>query len=473
MAGTSKATWGSPVQAYTSGTDAFVAKLNSSGALQWNTFLGGSGDDSGNAIAVDGSGNVYVAGYSIATWGSPVQAFTGSYSDAFAAKLNSSGALQWNTFLGPAAEGNAIAVDESGNVYVAGASGATWGSPVRAYTRGDDAFAAKLNSSGALQWNTFLGGSGIDVGHAIAVDGSGNVYVTGDSEATWGSPVQAHMSGLDAFAVKLNSNGVLQWNTFLGGISDDVGTAIAVDASGNVYVAGYSVATWGALPVRAYSGQFDAFAAKLNSSGVLQWNTFLGGRESDEGNAIAVDTSGNVYMAGFSNATWGSPVRAFSGTKNAFAAKLNSNGALQWNTFLGGLGADVGNAIAVDTSENVYVAGTTSYDTWGSPVRAYTSGGDAFVAKLSDLTPTNAPSITPTNTPGNTLTNTPSTTPTNTPSTTPTNTPPDFLTGNAWIFALCCCLIALGGLVVAGIIVFVWQRRKSSSTKRAPVNQVV
>ncbi len=131
-----------------------------------------------------------------------------------------------------------------------------------------------------LTWNTFLGGSGSDIGTAIAVDGGGNVYVAGGSDTTWGTPVLADNAGNNAFAAKLNSSGVLQWNTFLGGSGSDVATAIAVDGSGNMYVAGFSTATWGA-PVRAYSTGYDAFAAKLNStSGVLQWNTFLGGSGS-------------------------------------------------------------------------------------------------------------------------------------------------------------------------------------------------
>src|SRR5207244_4020071 len=147
VAGSSAATWGAPVRAYTAGTDAFAAKLNSSGSHTCNNCLGAAGTDNGNAIAVDGSGNVYVAGSSAATWGAPVRAYTAG-TDAFAAKLNSSGSLTWNTFLGAAGtdNGNAIAVDGSGNVYVAGSSAATWGAPVRAYTAGTDAFAAKLNS---------------------------------------------------------------------------------------------------------------------------------------------------------------------------------------------------------------------------------------------------------------------------------------------------------------------------------------
>jgi outer membrane protein assembly factor BamB len=394
VAGYSMATWqgtSPPVRAYTAGSDVFTAKLDSSGALQWNTFLGGSSDDfDSGGITVDTSGNVYVAGYSdAATWGSPVRAYT-QYLDGFAAKLDSSsGTLQWNTFLG----GNSfdwcygIAVDGSGNVYVAGQSGVTWGSPVRAFTSGYDGFAAKLDSSGALQWNTFQGGSSVDdYSTGVTVDTSGNVYVAGASIVTWGSPVRAYTAGRDVFTAKLDSSGALQWNTFLGGSGDDYDSGgIAVDTSGNVYVAGYSTATWQGTspPVRAYAANNDVFAAKLDSSGALQWNTFLGSNGDEASNGIAVDGSGNVYVAGQGGATWGSPVRAFTigGPPDVFAAKLNSSGALQWNTFLGGGGADYGYWIAVDTWGNVYVAGESNA-TWGSPVRAYTAGLDGFAAKL-------------------------------------------------------------------------------------------
>src|SRR6266446_4487674 len=292
--------------------------------LTWNTFFGGSADDYGYSVAVDGNGNVYVTGESFATWGSPVRAYSGG-ADSFVAKLDSSGNLIWNTFLGGNGnddEGLGVAVDGSGNVYVAGSSNATWGSPVRAYSGDTDSFAAKLDSSGNLLWNTFLGSSRDDNGKAIAVDGSGNVHVTGFSNATWGSPVRAYGSSLDSFAAKLDSSGNLTWNTFLGGSGDDYGASVAVDGSGNVYVEGYSFATWGS-PVRVYSGGADSFGVKLDSSGNLIWNTFLGGSGDDYGYGIAVDGSGNVYVTGDSNATWGSPVRAYSSNFDVFVAKLS------------------------------------------------------------------------------------------------------------------------------------------------------
>ncbi len=391
VTGFSNATWGSPVRPFSGASDAFVAKLNASGVLQWSTFLGGSGEDYSYGIAVDTSGNVYVTGQSEKTWGSPIRSFGGEL-DVFVAKLNTSGVLQWSTFLGGSDvdSGNGIAVDTGGNVYVSGESFAAWGSPIRSFGGGDDGFVAKLNTSGVLQWSTFLGGSDGDGIIGIAVDTIGNAYVTGDSFATWGSPIRPFVGENDAFVAKLNISGALQWSTFLGlrgsgDWSEDESAGLAIDTSGNVYVAGISSATWGS-PVRPYAGGGDTFVAKLNASGALQWNTFLGGSGADLGIGIAVDTIGNVYATGGSNATWGSPARPYAGGSDAFVAKLNSGGALLSNTFLGGSAGDVGCGIAVDTGGSVYAAGYSDA-TWGSPVRPFGGGGDAFVASFKLVSP--------------------------------------------------------------------------------------
>src|SRR5207248_2098788 len=130
------------------------------------------------------------------------------------------------------------------------------------------------------------------------------------SHATWGSPVRAFSGDYDGFVTKLDASGNLMWNTFFGGTGHDEGYPIALDGSGNIYVAGASLATWGS-PVNAFSGDNDAFVAKLDSTGNLTWNTFLGSSGTDFGYGLAVDGSGNVYVAGYSSATWGSPVTAF------------------------------------------------------------------------------------------------------------------------------------------------------------------
>lgn len=386
VAGSSSATWGSPVRAYTASSDAFAAKLNSSGSLLWHTFLGGTGWDDGNGITVDDAGNVYVSGISSTSWGSsPTRAYSGGY-DAFVTKLDSSGNLLWHTFLGSSNNdySYSVAVDGSGNVVMTGDSSATWGSPVRAYTASSDAFAAKLNNSGSLLWHTFLGGSGPDFGLSVIVDNNGDVVVGGRSEATWGSPIRAYTAGSDAFAAKLNGNsGSLLWQTFLGGTGWDFGQSISVDSSGNVVMGGFSSATWGS-PVRAYTALDDAFAAKVNgSSGTLLWHTFLGGSGLDHGFGTAVDSSGNIYVTGDSNATWGSPLRAYTASRDTFAAKLDSSGNLLENTFLGGANTDDSSSIAVDGSGNVIVGGYSD-TTWGSPVQSFGGGSsDGFVALLA------------------------------------------------------------------------------------------
>jgi hypothetical protein len=381
VTGFSSYSWGLPLRAHAGGSnDAFVVKLDSSGAMIWNTFLGGSGSDSGAGIAVDGSGDIYVAGSSDVTWGSPVRPYTAG-GDAFVAKLTPAGALAWNTFLGGSGTeyGSGIALDGSGNIYLTGYGTDSWGSPLRAFSGVQDAFVAKLTSAGALSWNTFQGGVNSDYGGGIAVDGDSNVYVTGYSPDSWGTPVRAYTGSQDAFAAKLTSGGALAWNTFLGGSGMDAGYGIAVDGSGNIYATGLSLSTWG-TPVRAYTGDQDAFAARLNSSGLLTWNTFLGGSGADSGSAVAVYGS-NVFVGGYSYATWGSPVRPYLDSSDVFAAKLSSAGALTWNTFSGGSGWEQGRALDVDGS-GVYMAGSSS-GAWGSPVRAFSGSYDAIAAKFS------------------------------------------------------------------------------------------
>jgi len=386
VCGYSSATWGTPIRAYSGESyDGFVAKLTSAGALSWNTFLGGSGNDECFGITTDASGNVYVYGRSEVTWGSPIRAFSGGDDDGFVAKLTSAGTLSWNTFLGGSGYDNCdgITTDAPGNVYVCGYSDVTWGSPIRAFSGGDDdGFVAKLTSAGVLSWNTFLGG---DASSGITTDASGNVYVCGYSSATWESPIRAFSGGTyDGFVAKLTSAGVLSWNTFLGSSGIDFCIGITTDASGNVYIAGYSNATWGS-PIRAYSGTYDGFVTKLTSAGVLSWNTFLGSSVNDFCSEITTDATGNVYVCGQSYATWGTPIQAFSGGGDEFVAKLSSAGTLSWNTFIGGSGNDECYGITTDASSNVYVCGYSDA-AWGSPIRAYSSGNDGFVNKITSTT---------------------------------------------------------------------------------------
>ena len=357
-------------------------------AYEWHTFHGSSEWDTGFAIAADTNGNVFVTGRTFGQWGNPIHSYSGG-SDIFVMKLNSSGELLWNTFFGSPEEdvGKGIAVDDSGNVYITGESRATWGSPLHRYTGGSDIVVFKLNSSGQLQWNTFYGSSYDDWGSGIAVDWTGSPYVTGVSKDSWGSPLHGHSgdAGMDDIAVlKLNNSGHLQWNTFYGCSSYDEVGGIAVDGNGNVYVAGRSYASWG-FPIHDYTGGIDMVVLKLDADGQLLWNTFQGSPDSDYANSVTVSQGGNVYVTGNSHGTWGSPIHAYSaGSWDITVFKLTSSGDLEWNTFLGSSGIDHGKSIAIiDEIGLVYVAGT-SYATWGSPTHAYSGSYDMILLGLTD-----------------------------------------------------------------------------------------
>lgn len=387
VAGFSSETWGNPKHQHSGGRDILVAKLDGSGVLVWNTFLGSSTSDTGRGIAVDGSGNVYVTGYSDAGWGTePLNPHTGPAlnDDIVVARLDSEGNLLWNTFLGSTGSDSGwdIGTDGGNNICMAGTSNGGWGNPVNGYSGGTDAAIICLNADGSLKWHTFLGSSNQEYGYGLAVTTGGDVYVAGRSHAQWGTPRRPFAGVVDAFVAHLNGDGTLSWNTFLGGEGVDLGTHVALNDEGYLFVTGYSDAPWGD-PVREFSDNSDGFVARLDSNGYLSWNTFLGGTAADEAWGVATGNNGLLYVAGYSPATWGNPQRSHSGSMDAFVAALEgSSGALQANTFLGSSASDTAYRVAL--GESVYLAGRSGGD-WGAPVHSYTGNDDVLVAQLVAL----------------------------------------------------------------------------------------
>jgi hypothetical protein len=383
--------------------------------LVYSTYLGGSGDDYGSAIAVDALGNAYLTGETSSIdfpTANALQRENAGPPDAFVAKLDAAGsALVYSTYIGGSDfdTGTDIAVDAWGRAYVVGytysvdfptanALQAQLASPPGATP---DAFVAKLNAAGsAFVYSTYLGGTSYDYGFAIAADTSGNAYTAGFTLSTdfpTANAIQAENAGSgDAFIAKLDSAGsAFAYSTYLGGSEGDTGNGIAADGSGNAYVAGYTSSTDFPTANAFQSekgGTYDAFVTKLDAAGsALVYSTYLGGSDDEIGYGIAVDAFSHAYITGYTRST-NFPTRyPFQGVNrggtDAYVTRLNAEGSgLVYSTYLGGSAEDFGLGIAVDRFRHAYVTGRTGSTNFPTrlPFQAMKGGeDDAFVTKLN------------------------------------------------------------------------------------------
>lgn len=404
---------GGPIVFGTGGYDAFLVKFNSSGVRQWATYYGGSQDDMGISCAFDASGNVYMIGSTSSTSGiATAGAHETTINDGFLVKFNSNGVRQWGTYF--EGNGNACTTDASGNIYIVGLTNstsgiATAGAHQTVMSGSGDAFLVKFNSSGVKQWGTYFGGassgaSGMEKGLSCATDALGNVYMTGHTPSTSGiATAGAHQtiyggSSTDAFLVKFNSSGVIQWGTYYGGEGVDIGYSCATDASGNVYMAGDAqqqnlpasgISTIGAHQSAYGGGYSDGFLVKFDSNGLRQWGTYYGGSLLDVSFSCATDASGNVYMSGETQSPNGIATSGAHQTTvdGAFLVCFNSSGVRQSGTYYGG----IKNVCTTDASGNVYMTGYTQSNSGIATTGAHqavngNSGySDAFLVKFNGI----------------------------------------------------------------------------------------
>jgi hypothetical protein len=427
--------------------NAFVMKLgptsssDASPALIYSVIFGGGDRDEGNAIAVDSKGNAYVAGITFSL-DFPVTELTfdpaqNGGSDAFLVKFNAdaNSNLFYSTYFGGSSAdvGNGIAVDANGFVYITGdtsSSDLRKKNSLQSFGGGvSDAFVAKFNPAltgeNSLIYSTLLGGSGDDNGSGIAVDANGNVYVTGKTGSTnfpLKNQFQGDKLGTDAFVTKLTGASVpsIAYSTYLGGNDNDSAQAIALDSKGNAYVSGSTLST--DFPTKTTAlftspfqnrnkGGQDAFVAKLSTlntgAASLIYSTYVGGLGQDTARDIAVDGNGSAYTTGFTASTDDfptvnplAPVGSFAGSHfngdglDAFVAEVNSLGtALLFSTYLGGVNEEQAYGIALDSKNNIYVAGLTAdgfpvIHPWVlGPFNGGTLHGllDGFIAKIGPI----------------------------------------------------------------------------------------
>jgi hypothetical protein len=404
------------------GNEAFVAKFSAEGThLLFATYLGGNGADAAIAVVLDADGNPFITGLTGST-NFPVTAGAlqsqlaggpelGFYpNDIFVTKLSADGAsLLYSTFIGGTNDdlGLAIALDEAGAVYVAGHTESR-NFPVRNNTSTfggqADAFTLKFTPGDAdLTYSMVLGGSGYDFAQGLAVDALGHAYVVGDTGSS-GFPVtnaiQSRFMGgnYDAFVAKLSPPGhALVFSTYLGGSGQDEGLGIALDADANAFVTGYTRSS--AFPVTnalygTKAASRDAFVAKFDATGQLQYSSFLGGRSDDEGWAIAVDADGSAHVVGMTQSSDFPVTNAlqtvYQGGRDLFITKFRPDGqGLIYSTFLGGSRGDEARSLALDADGSAYVVGFTASTNFpvlpaANPIQRIYGGGiaDAIVLKI-------------------------------------------------------------------------------------------
>ncbi|MDP1727441.1 MAG: SBBP repeat-containing protein [Bacteroidota bacterium] len=385
--------------------------------MGWATYCGSNGgSDAGNSVATDWLGNVYITGntYStsnIATTGTHQTSLNSSV-DAFVVKFNSDGVLQWGTYYGGSwqEDGLGINIDTNLNILICGTTYsstgiATSGAHQTTFGGGTgDAFIAKFGPFGTLYWATYYGGSLSDYAWSITSDKPyGYVMVAGNTYSTSGistsGAFQTIKSGSeDAFIVKFDPYGVIVWGTYFGGSSPDRGYSIATDSYGNVIAAGYTGSATGIASTGAYQTTIgsnpDGFIVKFNSSGFRLWSTYVGGNGGDYLYGLTSNTSGDIFITGYTGSTSGiSTSGAFQTTltgtgSDAFIVKFNASGARLWGTYYGGNLGDYANGIAIDVLGNVYITGytfsTSGIVTSGAYKTIYGGGtNDAFVAKFN------------------------------------------------------------------------------------------
>ena len=412
-------------------TNAFVSKFNSAGtALYFSTYLGGTGTDAVAGVAVDKGFNVYVAGttssanFPVTSASAYQKPPVSANNHVFLTELNSSGsALVYSTYLAGSNADTASGVAVGplpGTVFVTGTTLSSDFAKVAkpgSLTGASEFFVTKLNTAkqgnSSLVYSTYVGGNtpnsgpALTSGGGIAVDPSGNAYITGGTNYTDMPVVNAYQSALNgtenAFVAKLNPNGTLPalFLTYLGGNGTDIGNGVAADSAGNAYVTGSTssnnfpvqAATGSAIYQGAFGGATDAFVSKLASAGrTLIWSTYLGGSGDDSGLAIAVDANQNTFVTGSTTSANLNTVRptqaANGGGMDAFVGEFDVSGTAQLVTYLGGSGTDRGTGIALDVDGNPYVAGETGSSglaTAGVYQAAFKGGSDAFVAHFTGV----------------------------------------------------------------------------------------
>ena len=392
------------------GLDVFITKFSPSGKdLIFSTYLGGSKDETGTDIAVDGTGAIYIAGATQSSNFPLKKALDKTYggeNEDFVTELSPKGnALVYSTYLGGRDwEGDPrLAIDSKGAVYIASTTGSSDFPLKKALFgtfRNEDAFLTKIAPEGKLEFSTFLGGGRADAALNLALDSTGNIYVVGITYSN-DFPVKnafdsKYNGDADGFITKFAPSGAaLVYSTYLGGNKRDNIEDIAVNGSNEACITGFTYSK--NFPVRnAFdpffnpSGKADSFVTKLTATGnALRFSTFLGGKERDYGVGIAIDGAGFIYVAGHTE-SGNFPIKnafdaGLGGAWDGFVAGFKPAGTLLFSSFLGGKNDDYCLGISTDKSKKIFLSGFTNsadFPEKNAFDKNYNGNKDAFLTIL-------------------------------------------------------------------------------------------
>lgn len=355
------------------GEDLFLVKYDATGVRQWTRQVGSAASDSANAVAVDAAGNIYLAGSTLGVLPGPGNSSAGG-EDLIVFKYDSSGVLLWSRQFGSVGSDVArgVAVDAGGNLYLAGSTFGTLLPGVgNSNAGGEDLFLIKYDGTGALQWTHQFGSVGADRAFAVAVGSSGEIFVAG---STLGAlPGNANAGGSDNFLIAYAADGSRQWVRQFGTVAFDAAQALATDGVGGIYLGGV---TSGSFDGNANAGGSDLLLAKYDRSGVRLWSRQLGSAGSDAVLGLGAEGQGGAYFTG--STSGGLDGNLSSGGEDLVLVKYDGLGNKQWSRQLGTAGTEQGRAVAVDRGGNALVVGGT---TGTLPGNLSAGSEDLFVAK--------------------------------------------------------------------------------------------
>ncbi len=411
FSGMSIATSGAHQGVYAGNGDAFLAQFNFNGQRMWATYFGGTDLDAFTDVVTDAWGNIYAVGTTLsanlATSGAHQTQPGGDY-DGLLVKFNANGALLWSTYYGGSQFDVCFSVsaDKQANVYIAGYTAsesaiATPGAHQPVYSGWVDAFLVQFNSAGQRLWGTYVGGTLSDYAHSVTCSDQA-IFLAGTTQSVQSiSTASAHQPSIggafDAFLMKFDLGGTLQWGTYYGGNDVDEGYSAAYHHSGFVILAGSTYSQNNIATTTAHQpalgGNEDGFAVRFDNDGNRIWGTYFGGFDFDRIASVIADSLGHIYMTGetsslYAIATSNAYQTNLGGWWDAFVIKMAPSGSLIWGTYFGGLQNDYGFDIAVATSPVVFVAGTTEsaagiatstahQPTWGGDYDAFLACFDA------------------------------------------------------------------------------------------------